>query len=214
MGGTVPADSVATGTVTITAGSTTESGTIRIQTRGTDQSAESLTTPSISRAVVYSHGDAKEMAGTVIAQPSLELAVSSQSTAFPLVFLARALADTSFGLSYLGMETVDGATANHVGLWQSFANSKLQHLAEFSKRDIWLDAASGFPIRIAYTSRAARGAVYGMPIELHFSDFRNVGGVLYPFQINKLMNGMPWGVITIQQVTFNNGLTDSNFPVQ
>jgi hypothetical protein len=28
------------------------------------------------------------------------------------------------------------------------------------------------------------------------------------------MNGTPWATITIQNVSFNNGLTDADFPVQ
>ncbi|SRR6266403_781741 len=42
MGGSVPSDSVATGSVVVVAGSLTTSGTVRILTRGTDQTLEQL----------------------------------------------------------------------------------------------------------------------------------------------------------------------------
>src|SRR5258708_18259388 len=61
MGGTIPADSVATGTITIVAGSRTDNGTIRILTRGPDQSAEHIQLPGEIRSVIYSRGQANEI---------------------------------------------------------------------------------------------------------------------------------------------------------
>src|SRR5437879_5170766 len=56
MGRPAPTDSVATGTAVLVAGSTTETGTIRILTRRLDQSAEYFQTPAESRVVIYSRG--------------------------------------------------------------------------------------------------------------------------------------------------------------
>src|SRR5437667_11996911 len=58
--GALPADSNATGTVTIVEGSSTSAGTIQIQTRGLDQSSEQLQLPSASRLLIYSKGEAAE----------------------------------------------------------------------------------------------------------------------------------------------------------
>jgi hypothetical protein len=52
MGGTMPSDSTATGTVTIVAGSETNQGTIRILTRGTQQTLEEVQTPASIRTRV------------------------------------------------------------------------------------------------------------------------------------------------------------------
>src|SRR3970282_1368534 len=61
MGGVVPSDSVATGTVVLVAGSKTEKGTIRILTRSLNQTAERIVTPEGQRAVIYAHYRAKEI---------------------------------------------------------------------------------------------------------------------------------------------------------
>src|SRR5467141_1372305 len=58
MGGSVPTDSVASGTVTLVAGSLTETGTIGILTRGVDQSSEQIQTPSVTHKIIYSRGQA------------------------------------------------------------------------------------------------------------------------------------------------------------
>src|SRR5216684_2271312 len=79
MGNMLPADSVATGTITIVEGARTQEGTIRIATRGQDQSVEHITTPNEERVVVYSHLAATETRGGKTKASSLELAASSQT---------------------------------------------------------------------------------------------------------------------------------------
>lgn len=54
MGGRVPSDSTASGTVEIVEGSLRTKGTIRILTRGFDQTAEFIDTPEGVRSAVYS----------------------------------------------------------------------------------------------------------------------------------------------------------------
>src|SRR5262249_47706323 len=64
--GPLPADSTATGTLDIVEGSTAQSGTIQILTRGATQTAETITLGNAQRAVTYSNGDAKESNGVVV----------------------------------------------------------------------------------------------------------------------------------------------------
>ena len=89
-----------------------------------------------------------------------------------------------------------------------------QFLAAFTVRDIWIDAKTNLPAKIAYSLRAGSGAVPSMAVEVTFSDYRAVSGVLYPFQISESLNGTPWLSITISSVSFNTGLTDSTFLIQ
>ncbi len=215
MGGIVPADSLGTGTVTLVAGSKTETGTIHILTRGVDQSLEEIQTSEGRRATIYSRGMADEFEGTSAKSLQLELVVTSQSPDFPLPLLAATLNDPDSAARYVGLESLDGTPTHHVRFWKAFArHPKLQHVAEFSAKDLWLDAASGLPRKLAYVRRAASGAEPGIPLEVLYSDYRNVGGVLYPYRIEKSLNGTPWATISIANVVFNSGLTDTNFPVQ
>src|SRR5712692_6053658 len=85
MGATVPSDSVATGNVTLFAGSKTENGTIRILTRGLEQSAEQIQTPDANRSIVYSQGLANRVDSSGTTPFTLELAASSQTPCFPFV---------------------------------------------------------------------------------------------------------------------------------
>jgi hypothetical protein len=214
MANVAPTDSSATGTITVVEGSSTQTGSIQILTRGTAQTAETLTLPQGQRAVIYSNGDAKEVTGTQSTKPPLELILTDQCPDFPLPFLSSVLNNADEALLYVGLETLNGASVQHIQVWNSFAwDPSLQELAPFSREDIWFDATSGLPLKLAYSRRAGRGAVPAIPVEVLFSNYTNVGGVLYPFQIKKSYNGTPWQTITITKVSFNTGLTDADFPV-
>jgi hypothetical protein len=215
MASAVPADSSATGTVTVVEGSTTQTGSIQILTLGASQTSETLILRDGQRSVVYSNGDAKEIAGSESANPPLELIVSDQCPDFPLPLLLSALNNPDEAFLSVGQETLNGASVQHIQVWNSFASKpRLQKLATFSLKNIWFDASSGLPIKLAYSRRAGGGTIPAIPVEVSFSNYTKVNGVLYPFQINKSYNGTLWQTITIQSVSFNTGLTDAQFPVE
>ncbi|MGB7284928.1 MAG: hypothetical protein WBE13_21890 [Candidatus Acidiferrum sp.] len=215
MASTAPSDSSATGTVTVVEGSTTQNGSIQILTLGTSQTAETLTLPDGQRQVIYSNGNAMEVNGNQSVNPSLQLVVTDQSVDFPMPLILSALNNSDETLQSIGVETLNGASVQHVRMWDTFASiPPLQSLAPFSTRDIWLSTTSGLPVEISYSRRAGGGAVPSFPVQVFFSNYTSLNGVLYPFQINKSYNGTPWETITIQSVTFNNGLTSAQFQVQ
>ena len=144
----------------------------------------------------------------------LELAASSQTPDFPLPLIAWALASSDASASYVGLEQVNGEAVHHIRIWNSFAsNAALKSLAEFSVRDVWIDGSKFLPHKIAYLRRTAGGAVPRIPVEVSYTDFQSISGVLYPFLIQKNSNGTPWLTITITSVKLNTGLSDTDFPV-
>ena len=214
MGANVPADSVATGNVVVVAGSLTSSGTVRILTRGIDQTSEQFTLPQSTQTVIYSRGTANTTDGANTQSLSLERTASCHSPSFPLPFLAAALANPDEALQYVGQETLGSARVQHLRIWNTFNSmSSLQFLLDFTVTDIWLDSSSALPVKLFYQQRVAQGAVPRIPVEVAYGDYRNLGGVLYPFQLAVSLNGTAWATITIQSVAFNNGLTDADFRI-
>jgi hypothetical protein len=215
MGGTVPADSVATGNVTIVAGSQTSTGTIRILTRGTNQSSERITLPQSSYSVTYSGGLADETINSTTTSIPSERTVTSQSVCFPLPFLAAAIANADDSIQYVALETVGEQSLQHIRIQNTFASQPtLQQLADFTIFDVWLDASTSLPQRISFVRRNGSGAVPRIPVDAYFSSYKTTSGAAYPTQINLSLNGTPWTTITINSVAFNTGLTDSNFSIQ
>ncbi len=215
MGGVLPRDSLATGTVTLVEGSTTANGTVRLLTRGLDQNLEEIQTLQGRRAIVHSRGRAQEQRGGATKEFSLELVSSSQPANFPLVLLAAILNNPDSGFQYVGIETLSGVQAHHLRVWNTFySHPEFQSLAQFSPKDLWLDVSSGLFRKAAYSQRAARGAVGPTRVEIFFLEYRIVAGVLYPFRIEKSLNGTPWASITIATVNLNSGLSDADFQVR
>jgi hypothetical protein len=137
-----PSDSQAVGSIQIVAGSETDNGTIQILTRGFSQTSERVTTSNTSRAVVYAQGLASETDNGTLQPLPTELALTTQSTDFPLPFLVAALNDPDMTFQFVGQETLNGRTVNHVRFWNTFAsNSSLQPLSAFTTIDLWADAA-------------------------------------------------------------------------
>ncbi|MGA8221248.1 MAG: hypothetical protein WB780_06295 [Candidatus Acidiferrales bacterium] len=213
MGTTAPSDSTATGTITTIAGSLTESGTITILTRGTNQTSEQIQTPHGS-TTVYSQGQASQIVGSTPTLLTTELSLCSQSSDFPLPLLTATLNNPDTAYKYVGLESLKGASAHHVQIWNTYNSTPwLQSLSSFTVRDIWLDAASFLPQRFSYIQRVAGGSEPGIAVDVYYSNYQNVVGALYPFSIQKSYNGTPSATITIQNVVLNTGLSDSDFPI-
>ena len=214
MGGSVPSDSTANGTVTTVAGSRTESGSAIILTRGVNQTSEQIQTPH-GFTLVYSKGQASQLINSVTTPLSFELAASSRSLSFPLPQIAAVLNNPDSGYLYVGLESLNGLQVHHLRYWNSFnTQPRFQFLAEFTLMDIWVDAVSSLPQRMSQIQRAGRGSEPRIQLDTYLSNYQKVSGVLYPFSVQKSVNGSPWLTITITSVTLNTGLTDASFPVQ
>lgn len=172
MGGTAPTDSVAIGSIRISAGSQTEVGKIRILTRGIHQTAEHVETEQGRRAVIYAYGRAAEVEDANIRSLWMELVVTSRSALHPLIPVAAALSDADTAFQYAGRESLDGALVEHIRFWTTFTSTpELRDLSEFTVTDLWVDSASGLPRKLAYERRAAGGNAIGIPVELFYSDY-------------------------------------------
>ena len=216
MGSTLPADSTATGALTIVQGSYQDTGTIQIQTRSTDQYSESLQLSGGNRSVMYSRLHAAETPNPVPSATQLPIAMvlSSQCPEFPLALLTAADTSSDYSIRYVGPESLSGESVIHIQLTNSFFSTpSMSALTVYTNKDVWIDANSNLVAKISYTRRIARGAPQ-IPLEIVYSNYQNISGVQYPFSIQKSFNGTPWQTITIQSVVFNTGLGDANFQVQ
>lgn len=213
MGGSLPADSVATGTVTIIEGSRTEEGTIRVATRGPDQSVEDITTPGDRRVLVYSRLSGAQTSAGATRLLSFEAAATSHSSDSPLPLIAWALTSPDAAMSYVGLESANGQTFHHLRMWNTLTSvPQLQPSAASTAKDMWIAASTGLPLKLAYEKREGGGSSPRLRMEISYSGYQPFGGVLFPTQIQKKFNGMVWTTIQISTVTLNNGLTDSDFP--
>jgi hypothetical protein len=214
MGASLPSDSTATGNVTITAGGETSQGSVKVLTRGTNQTSIQFQSTMANWSVIYSNGLASRIDATGTTALPLELAASSQCLYFPQPFLSGLINNPDVSLQYVGEETLDSSEVNHIRAWNTFSSvAQMQFLSDFTLTDIWLDAMSGHPRQISLTRRYGGGSSPKISVSVSYANYQSMSGVQYPLAIQESINGTPWGTTTIQTVTFNTGLSDTAFPV-
>jgi len=214
MAPTPPADSTASGSVTITAGSETAHGTVTVSTKGNTESYIQFQMSNATWSVIFANGQANRVESTVSTALPLELAASSQCLYFPQPYLLSLLTNPDMSLQFIGQESLASGPTNHIRAQNTFHSSPdYQFLSEFTIVDIWLDASSALPVKISMIRRYGGGSSPKIPISFAYSNYQTVSGVRYPFTIQESVNGTPWATTTIQSVVFNTGLTDANFPI-
>jgi hypothetical protein len=212
--GVLPSDSTATGSITTVAGSLTQQGTITILTRGSTQTSIQFQIPNNPWTVVFANGQANKVETAQTTVYPLELAASSQCLYFPLPFLSGILNNADYSVQYIGQNAVGSSTANHIVVQNTYnASQTYQFLSPFTVADIWIDAASGLPVKIGMIRRDGGGSAPKIPISVIYSNYQTVSGVRYPFTIQEYVTETLWATTNIQSVAFNSGMTDSNFQV-
>ena len=74
-----------------------------------------------------------------------------------------------------------------------------------------LDPSSHLPAALHFYTHPDENLLTNIPVDVQFSDYRVVNGVLVPFRIQRYLNGTLQLDITISSATINPGLTDSDF---
>jgi hypothetical protein len=75
----------------------------------------------------------------------------------------------------------------------------------------YFDTSSGLPVRVELRLPAVVGPRLYAPTVVDFSDYRNVGGALYPFRIVRSEFGKQSAVVTLQSVDVNKPIPSGDF---
>ena len=151
MGSLPPQDSTALASTTSFKGSTTSLASVKILTRGMDQTSEQFSTANSTASFVFSQGSSNDKSPD--AKPgqdpwSYELSLTAQSPFFPLPWLAARYSNADVSVENLGTDSQAGVPAVHLRLTNTFASQPiLKHYASLTRCDVWFDPTSGLPIR-------------------------------------------------------------------
>jgi hypothetical protein len=126
--------------------------------------------------------------------------------------VAEALSDEDIAFELVGTETLDGRDVYRVRVWRQYSQEpKLQQLSQFSQFALFIDAKTFLVLRYSVSEGGTETTPPLYRLDAFFSDYRDVGGALYPFHIERHLNGTPWATILIDQVSLNTGLTSDQF---
>lgn len=217
-------DIVLTGTATHFDGVKTDSGTAIVKIKGTEESRIDLALSSAARSEVRGlAGRTPKGAWNIGTQPAQHQPLHNMLTpacwASPVAVLA-ALVRPGSNVGYVGQEqrfgvTVDHLRANYVPPTIKLANANTVALVQrLSAYDLYVDATSHLPLSVAFNIHADNDLNIDIPVEVQFSNYNKVNGVMVPFRIQRLFRKTVNLDFTVTAATLNSGLSDSDFTVQ
>ena len=213
-----------TGTATRTAGSDVETGSITLKALGGGDGAIDLTLSDGSRSEIINNAQGLPQAassdpdGTWHITP-LPNCLTPADWFFPVLALAQVLNDPSFAAAYIGQETRNSGPVQHLRFWRaSFPNvtadpGTLASLQRESAVDVYLDAATSAPVAFDFTMHSDGGYGLDIPVEIQFSDYQKLSGILMPSHIEKLINNSPVLDLYVTGVALNTNLSVTDFTV-
>jgi hypothetical protein len=132
----------------------------------------------------------------------------------PVLALSEWLSSPSVQLQVIGTEVLGGTTLTHVSVAPKGLSSTDAHLEsvyeEASRCEIYFDSATSLPVRIRYYDHPNDWRE-AFPVDLYLSDFRNVGGILMPFQSTRYVGNTQISATTWQTFALNAPVNDSDF---
>jgi hypothetical protein len=137
---------------------------------------------------------------------------------FPaLTSLSAVKTDATLVLAYVGLETQNGRSVQHIQSYhyvpanRPSATALIQRL---STVDYFLDSQTFVPLSITFNTHPDDADGTNIAVEIDFSNYQNVNGILVPFHITKLWQGNLLLDFTVTNVAINTGLPDSLFAIQ
>jgi hypothetical protein len=79
--------------------------------------------------------------------------------------------------------------------------------------DFYLDATTLLPVATLFSAYPDKSTSTKLPVEVDFSNYQNMGGVLVPTNIVRYSQGNPLASITVSGASFNTGLSLSIFSI-
>jgi hypothetical protein len=119
-------------------------------------------------------------------------------------------------LSYVGQETWKGREVQHI---RSYISSEAPNIPgttakQLSTMDFYLDAVTLLPVSTTFNAYPDHSLSTRLPIEIEFSNFQRMDGVLVPTSIEKYLQGNLLMKVEISSASFNSGLSLSSFTIE
>jgi len=211
-------DVTLTGNVTWVSGNS-ETGTAALEALGTNESRIDLALPDGTRTEIRD-ASAGFAQGKWINPDGKSGMFAAHNAMTDAVWFFPALGSLTGGpnivLSYVGPETRNGQSVQHLrSCHYQTPSPNTPDLTEqqLSTMDFYLDAASSLPVAVVFNQHPDDNARVNIPIEVDYSNYQPISGVLVPMHIQKSMNGAPLLDVTLTGVVFNSGLALSEFSV-
>ena len=205
------------GTAQSIAGSDNETGTA---------SLTAVSAGASSLVLTLSGGSSSEILNATVTPPSgtwsgadgkvHTIAYHNLLTGPSWFFPAFSLASASYGanstVTYVGQETHNGETVQHLTIIQTApvgiqtSDCVFPHLTQL---EFYLDSTTLLPSAVDFTTHPDDNELADIPVEIRFASYTNVSGAQIPFHIQRFVNNSLALDLHVQTAALNSGLTIS-----
>jgi len=187
--------------------------TTAIKTKGPDRVRIDNQSGGAALSVIHSQGRGMRSAGNGWKQAPSANSMHKRPEHLPAVLLAYELARPDLSADYIGLETLGDMTAHHIRLARvsTMGNDLDAQMTKNSQLDVLIDPQSFLVLKISYLHFSEIDWRVGWPMEIYYSDYRTVAGMLIPFNQRTVFNGKPHLILNLTRVALNQGQPDSDF---
>lgn len=210
-------DILVTSTAQWTVGGTQASGAATLKAKGLMEGRLDIAAGAVSRSEI--RNDTNGPGGQWIAADGSAHPMSIHNCWGPPAWfapyaVAQAMSDADVVLRYIGQETRNGVSVEHLQLHRTNTETDARLAADLERLstvDVFLDSSSYLPFAVVFNIHPDDNYGRDIPIEVDFAEYRSVSGVLVPFHIQRLMQGVLNLDLTVTSASINSGLADSDF---
>lgn len=206
------------------AGSDDETGTATLKATALGDARIDLSLPSGNRSEVYnlsSGSPAGQWSGKDGTRHPIAFhnLLSEPAWFAPVTAISRRLKGTGFAVTYVGAETRDSLSVDHVSVSQpallasAVPPSQVSLFTHLTRIDLYVDATTFLPAAISFNVHPDDNELLDVPIQIQYSDYRIVNGQQVPFHIQKSINNSLSLDIHLDSATANTGLPSTTFGV-
>jgi hypothetical protein len=224
LSGNVPINDVTlTANVVSIAGSDVQKGTATMMAKGIGLSRIDLSLSNGTQTNVRNDDPSgfPQGASAVAGSQSKPLALHNCWTSpgwFSPALLLAALTDSRRVLSYVGQEILNGTLVHHLRSYRDVQKGTPGFVAltkQLSTMDLYLDAATLFPVELAFNTHPDEDALTDIAIQVVYSSYQPLpGGGVVPMHIQRLIFGGLNLDVVVTSASFNSGIPDSLFTAQ
>jgi hypothetical protein len=216
-GGNTISDVTLMGTVTWIAGSDIEKGTASLSALGQRESRVEFALTNGNRIEIRD-AQTGTTRGKWIAPSGASGKLAFHNCQTDAVWFFPALSslapNSNIALSYIGDESLNGKSVHHIHSHALQAGTHLTSwVKELSGMDFYLDAATLRPSAIKFDAHPDNNALDKIPIEVDYSDYRSINGIVLPTHIQKYVQGTLIVDLFISSAEFNTGVILSTFSI-
>lgn len=116
-------------------------------------------------------------------------------------------------LSYIGLETRNGESVEHIQSYVYQPNPVAPSRQLLSTMDFYLDATTLLPAAMTFNAYPDNNTTANLLVEVDFSNYQSLSGVLIPMHIQKYQQGNLMVDVVVTGASFNSGLSLSIFAI-